>query len=349
MRIGVLTGGGDCPGLNAAIRGVAQRAWALKDEVYGIRGGWTGLMGEGDVYPLVMEDVLGIINLSGTILGTSRTNPAKIEGGFEQALATLARNGMDGLVAIGGDDTLGVSATLFQKGFKVVGVPKTIDNDLALTDFCIGFDTASNIVAEALDRLQGTARSHMRIMVVEVMGREAGWLAIVGGMAGGADHIAIPEVPVHIDELIAHAEQRAKTRRFGVMVIAEGTEVHGLSAPEDDPTLVDQFGHVRLADRGIAQRVADEIERRTGIETRVTVLGHVQRGGTPTVRDRYQSMLVGSAAVDFLHRDLAGNMAAVRGQDIVPVLLSEVAGKNNLVPPELYAMGREFFRTWTWV
>jgi len=345
LRIGVLTGGGDCSGLNAAILGVAQRAWSLQDEVYGIGRGWAGLMGEGEVFPLAKEDVVGIITQSGTILGTSRTNPAKIEGGFDQALATLKRNGIEGLVAIGGDDTLGVSAKLHERGFDVVGIPKTIDNDLPCTDFCIGFDTAANIVAEALDRLQGTARSHARIMVVEVMGREAGWLSIVGGTAGGADFIAIPEVPVHIDELVAHAEQRGKTHRFGVMAIAEGAEVDGMEGPTDEQGAVDAFGHVRLADRGVAQRVADEIERRTGIETRVTVLGHVQRGGTPTVHDRYVSMLLGAAAVDYLHGGLGGNMTAYKGQEIVPVPLAEVAGKNSLVTPEIYATVRQFFGT----
>jgi 6-phosphofructokinase len=225
----------------------------------------------------------------------------------------------------------------------VVGVPKTIDNDIPLTDFCIGFDTAANVVAEALDRLQGTARSHMRTMVVEVMGRESGWLAIVGGMAGGADFIAIPEVPVSIDDLITHVRRRSESRRFSVMVIAEGTEVIGMETAPVSPTTLDEFGHVRLAERGIAQRVADHIERVTGMETRVTVLGHLQRGGTPTVRDRYMSILVASAAVDFLHRDLAGSMTAVRGHEIVPVALSEIAGKTNLVPPQLYEMGSRFF------
>ena len=319
MRIGVLTGGGDCSGLNAAILGVAQRAWSLQDEVYGIGRGWAGLMGEGEVFPLAKEDVVGIITQSGTILGTSRTNPAKIEGGFDQALATLKRNGIEGLVAIGGDDTLGVSAKLAERGF--------------------------NVVAEEIYRLQTTARSHGRILVVEVMGREAGWLSIVGGTAGGADFIAIPEVPVHIDELVAQAEQCGKTQGFAVMAIAEGAEIGGMAGPTDEPGSVDAFGHVRLADRGVAQRVADEIERRTGIETRVTVLGHVQRGGTPTIRDRYVSMLMGAAAVDYLHRGLGGNMTAYKGQEIVPVPLAEVAGKNSLVTPEIYATVRQFFGT----
>jgi 6-phosphofructokinase len=343
LRIGVLTGGGDCAGLNAAILGVAKRAWSLQDEVYGIGRGWAGLMGEGEVYPLGKDDIRGIITQSGTILRTSRTNPAKIEGGYDQALATLKRNGIGGLVAIGGDDTLGVSAKLAERGFNVVGVPKTIDNDLPSTDFCIGFDTAANVVALEIDRLQATARSHGRILVVEVMGREAGWLSIVGGTAAGADFIAIPEVPVHIDELAAQAEWCGKTQGFGVMAIAEGAEIDGMEGPSDEPGAVDAFGHVRLAHRDLAQRVADEIERRTGIETRSVVLGHVQRGGTPTIHDRYVSMLLGSAAVDYLHGGLGGNMAAYRAEEIVPVPLAEVAGKVRLVTPEIYEMVSRFF------
>jgi 6-phosphofructokinase 1 len=290
-----------------------------------------------------MQDVHGAIQLSGTILATSRTNPAKREGGLDEVTNNLKRYGFDALVAIGGDDTLGVAAVLAERGLNVVGVPKTIDNDIPLTDFCIGFDTAANVVAEALDRLQGTARSHMRTMVVEVMGRESGWLAIVGGMAGGADFITIPEVPVSIDDLIAHVTRRLQSRRFSVIVIAEGTEVIGLEKAAARPTSLDEFGHVRLSERGIAQRVADQIEHVTGVETRVTVLGHLQRGGTPTVRDRYMSILIGSAAVDFLHRGLAGSMTAVKGHEIVPIRLSEIVGKTNLVPPQLYEMGSRFF------
>jgi 6-phosphofructokinase len=322
---------------------VVQRGWALGDEVHGVRNGWAGLLGEGDLHPLTMDDIRGIIHLSGTVLGTSRTNPTRTERGLEQVVDTLRRHGIDALIAIGGDDTLGVSAKLHETGFKVVGIPKTIDNDVPSTDFCIGFDTATGCIAEALDRLHGTARAHLRIMVVEVMGRETGWLAIVGGMAGGADFIAIPEVPVHIDDLAEHAKRRIETRQFGVMVIAEGTQVDGLGVPPGRPMTVDEFGHVRLAERGIAQRVADEIERRTGIETRVTVLGHLQRGGTPSVRDRFVSMLMGSAAVDFIHSDHLGCMTALRGQDIVPVPLAEVAGRANLVSVETYEMARRFF------
>ena len=344
MRIAVLTGGGDCPGLNAAIRGVAQRGWTMEDEVYGVHYGWAGLLGEGDMHLLNPSEVRDIVGLSGTMLGTSRTNPASTKDGFDQVMGSLKRHGIDALVAIGGDDTLGVGAQLHELGVKVVGIPKTIDNDIPETDFCIGFDTATGVVADAVDRLHSTAKSHLRIMVVEVMGRDTGWLAIVGGVAAGADFIAIPEVPLHIDDIVEHATHRIETHRFGVMVVAEGTQVQGLKLAAASTDTHDEFGHIRLAERGVAQRIADEIEGRTGIETRVTVLGHLQRGGTPSVRDRYISTLMGSAAVDFLHRDLFGCMAALKGQEIVCVPLVEVAGKTHGVPPELYEAGRRFFR-----
>jgi 6-phosphofructokinase 1 len=345
LRIAVLTGGGDCPGLNAAIRAVAQRGWTMDDEVCGIHYGWSGLTGEGEMHTLSPIEVRDILHESGTMLGTSRTNPGRSKEDLEEVVRNLRRHAIDGLVAIGGDDTLSVAAKLHEAGVKVVGIPKTIDNDVPGTDFCIGFDTATGVIADALDRLLSTAKSHARIMVTEVMGRDTGWLAVVGGLAGGADFIAIPEVPVHIDYIIEHAAQHIATHRFSVMAIAEGTQVEGLEVPKAEVDASDQFGHVRLADRGIAQRVADEIERRTGIDTRVTVLGHLQRGGTPSVRDRYISTLMGSAAVDFLHRDILGCMTSLKGQEIVSVPLSEIAGKTWSVPPELYELGRRFFRT----
>ncbi|MGD0115999.1 MAG: ATP-dependent 6-phosphofructokinase [Dehalococcoidia bacterium] len=345
MRIAVLTGGGDCPGLNAAIRAVAQRGWTMDDEVWGVHNGWAGLLGEGDMHRLTAMEVRDILHESGTMLGTSRTNPGRSASDMATVIENLRRHNIDGLVGIGGDDTLSVAAKLDDAGVKVVGIPKTIDNDLPETDFCIGFDTATGVIADGLDRLLSTAKSHGRIMVMEVMGRDTGWLAIVGGMAGGADFIAIPEVPLDIDYVVDHARQRMETHHFSVMVIAEGTQLKGLELPVGEVDDSDQFGHVRLVERGIAQHVADEIERRTGIDTRVTVLGHLQRGGTPSVHDRYYSMLLGSAAVDFLHRDLAGNMTALKGQSIVPVRLAEIAGKTRFVPPELYEMGQRFFRT----
>lgn len=344
MRIAVLTGGGDCPGLNAAIRAVAQRGWTMDDEVWGIHYGWAGLLGEGEMHLLMPMEVRDILHEGGTMLGTSRTNPGRNASDMAIVIENLRKHKVDGLVAIGGDDTLSVAAKLHAAGVKVVGVPKTIDNDVPGTDFCIGFDTATGVVADAVDRLHSTAKSHLRIMVVEVMGRDTGWLAIVGGVAAGADFIAIPEVPLHIDDIVEHATHRIETHRFGVMVVAEGTQVQGLKLAAASTDTHDEFGHIRLAERGVAQRIADEIEGRTGIETRVTVLGHLQRGGTPSVRDRYISTLMGSAAVDFLHRDLFGCMAALKGQEIVCVPLVEVAGKTHGVPPELYEAGRRFFR-----
>ncbi len=345
MRIAVLTGGGDCPGLNAAIRAVAQRGWTMEDEVWGIHNGWAGLLGEGEMHRLIPMEVRDILHESGTMLGTSRTNPGRSAADMATVVENLRRHSIDGLVAIGGDDTLSVAAKLNDAGVKVVGIPKTIDNDVPETDFCIGFDTATGVIADGLDRLLSTAKSHGRIMVMEVMGRDTGWLAIVGGMAGGADFIAIPEVPLEIDYVVNHARHRMETHHFSVMVVAEGTQLQGLDLPVGEVNVSDQFGHVRLVERGIGQHVADEIERRTGIDTRVTVLGHLQRGGTPSVHDRYYSTLLGSAAVDFLHRDLAGNMTALKGQAIVPVPLASIAGKTRFVPPELYEMGQRFFRT----
>ena len=347
LRIAVLTGGGDCPGLNAAIRAVAQRGWTMDDEVYGIHYGWAGLLGDGDMRLLTPADVRDILREGGTMLGTSRTNPGRSQETLNEVIGNLARYGIDGLVAIGGDDTLSVAAKLSAAGVKVVGVPKTIDNDLPETDFCIGFDTATGVVTDALDRLHSTAKSHERLMIIEVMGRHAGWLAIVGGMAGGADFITIPEVPVDIDYLVEHARHRIETHRYGLIVVAEGTHVTGLNVDSVEGTQVDasdEFGHVKLANRGVGQRIADEIERRLGVDTRVTVLGHLQRGGTPSVRDRYYSTLVGSAAVDFLHRGTTGVMVAVHGSQIVPVPLEQIAGKTRTVEPELFEMGRRFFR-----
>ncbi|HUS82584.1 MAG TPA: ATP-dependent 6-phosphofructokinase [Dehalococcoidia bacterium] len=345
MRIAVLTGGGDCPGLNAAIRAVAQRGWIMEDEVCGVHYGWSGLIGESEMHVLTPIEVRDILHESGTVLGTSRVNPGRSRESLDEVVGNLRRNAIDALVTIGGDDTLSVAAKLHEAGVAVVGIPKTIDNDIPGTDFCIGFDTATGVVADALDRLLSTAKSHARIMVVEVMGRDTGWLAVVGGLGGGADFIAIPEVPVHIDYIVEHARQRIAAHRFSVMAVAEGTHIQGLEVPSGHVDASDQFGHVRLSERGIAQRIADEVEHRTGVDTRVTVLGHLQRGGTPSVRDRYISTLMGSAAVDFMHRDVLGCMTALKGQEIVPVPLSEIAGKTWSVPPELYDLGRRYFRT----
>src|SRR5207342_1317686 len=281
-RVGVLTGGGDCPGLNAVIRAVARRCFSRGYAVVGIADGWRGLV-ENDLEPLTAREVTGILPRGGTIIGTSRTNPYKIDGGVERVLRHFAEAGFDGLVAIGGEDTLGVASRLYaEHGFPVVGVPKTIDNDLSGTDYTFGFDTAVSIATEAIDRLHTTAESHNRVMVVEVMGRHAGWIAVHSGIAGGADVILIPEIPVDFDEVAETIRKRhARGKNFSIVVVSEGTELPGLAADGE----TDEFGHVTLSKRGVGETLGHEIEERTGFETRVTVLGHVQRGGTPTARD----------------------------------------------------------------
>ena len=341
MRIGVLTGGGDCPGLNAAIRAIAHRAWMRGDEVYGFREGWAGLLGEGNSLLLTSEEVSGILHLGGTILGSSRTNPARDEGEMRQVEENLRQRNIDGLAAIGGDDTLSVAAKLAERGFAVVGVPKTIDNDVPGTDYCIGFDTAVTIVGEALDRLHTTAESHRRIIVVEVMGRDAGWLAMAGGVGGGADLIIIPEDAVQLDAVLRHVEDRMRTRRFSIVVVAEGAQVDGVD-PGIAAGMVDQFGHAQLATRGIGTRLAEAIEERTGVEARVTVLGHVQRGGSPSMFDRVLATRMGAAAVDFLHEGRTGVITGMQGLDIVGVPLADVVGHNRTVDKRFFHLVRRF-------
>jgi 6-phosphofructokinase 1 len=341
MRIGVLTGGGDCPGLNAAIRAIAHRAWMHGDEVTGFREGWAGLLGEGMSLPLTAEEVAGILHLGGTILGSSRTNPARSEEEMRQVEQNLLARDIEGLVTIGGDDTLSVSAKLAERGFAVVGVPKTIDNDVYGTDYCIGFDSATAIVGEALDRLHTTAESHRRVMVVEVMGRDAGWLALTGGVGGGADMIIIPEESVTLEQVIHHVQHRMEVRRFSIVVVAEGAHVGGVDSG-DAGGKVDQFGHAQLATRGIGTRLAEAVEQRTGVEARVTVLGHVQRGGSPTMFDRMLASRMGAAAVDYLHEGRTGVIAAAQGLDIVPVPLSEVLGHNRTVDSRFFKLVRQF-------
>jgi 6-phosphofructokinase 1 len=341
MRIGVLTGGGDCPGLNAAIRAITYRAWMLGDEVWGIREGWAGLLGDGDAHVLTPDEIAGILPLGGTILGSSRTNPARDEREMRQVEENLRSRGIEALVTIGGDDTLSVSAKLSERGFAVVGVPKTIDNDVPHTDYCIGFDSAVDIVGEALDRLHTTAEAHRRVMVVEVMGRDAGWLAMAGGIGGGADLIIIPEEPITLDQVVQHVNHRMDTRRFSIVVVAEGASIEGLESALSE-TQVDQFGHAQLAARGIGTRLAEAIEARTANEARVTVLGHVQRGGSPSMFDRLLATRLGVAAVDYVHDGVTGVMAALQGLDIVPVLFSSVLGHNRRVDRRFFRLVRQF-------
>ena len=341
MKVGVLTGGGDCPGLNAVIRAVVRRG--VKDfgfEFVGFRDGWRGPL-ENVTTELGVDQVRGILPRGGTILGSSRTNPFKVEGGVEQITANLEANGVDALVAIGGEDTLGVATKLHDLGVNVVGVPKTIDNDLSATDFTFGFDTAVNIAMEAIDRLHTTAESHHRVLVVELMGRHAGWIALHAGMAGGANVILIPEKPFDIAKVCALVEERFKSQYAPIIVVSEGA----VPADGTGMTLVsgekDAFGHVRLG--GIGDRLASEIESRTGKEARAVVLGHVQRGGTPSAFDRWLATRFGLHAIAAVAEGDFGTMMALRGTDIVRVPLADGTGELKLVKPEEYAEAEVLF------
>ncbi len=345
MRVGVLTGGGDCPGLNAVIRAVVRTGSFDHDiEFVGFRDGWRGPL-EADTQPLNVQAVRGILPRGGTILGSSRTNPlaesATRDGmtGLQRIGENLALLGIDALIAIGGEDTLGVAAQLWRSGLEVVGVPKTIDNDLGATDYTFGFDTAVNIAMEAIDRLHTTAESHHRALIVEVMGRNAGWIALHAGLAGGANVILIPEHPFDLDEVCEYVRKRFEIRYAPIVVVAEGAHQKE-SEQVDDPKL-DSFGHARLG--GIGQLLADEIERRTGKEARAAVLGHIQRGGTPTAFDRVLATRFGIHAIRAVAEGASGVMVALRDTEIVRVPLTEAVDKLKLVPPERYAEAEVFF------
>ena len=346
MRIGILTGGGDCPGLNAVIRAVVRRSTDRGHEVVGVRDGWKGLT-DGLFAPLGRREVSGILPRGGTILGTTRTNPYKVEGGVEAVLRNFEEQRLDALVAIGGEDTLGVAARLYSEhDFPVVGVPKTIDNDLAGTDYTFGFDTAVTIATEAIDRLHTTAESHNRVMVVEVMGRHTGWIAVMSGIAGGADVILIPEQPVTVEDACHELAKRHDTGKdFSIVVVSEGYELTFRSGERrlvaGDARQTDDFGHVVLG--GVGGALAREIEERTGFETRVTVLGHVQRGGTPTARDRVLATRFGLRAADLADGHRFGRMAALQGDAIVDISLEEATKELKTVPPEWYEVARAFF------
>lgn len=343
MRIGVLTGGGDVPGLNAAIRAVARRAYQLGWEVMAVRKGWAGMV-EGLIDPLLPDDVSGILHLGGTILGASRTNPLRDEKEMQAVFDNFKKFELDALVAIGGDDTLGVALGLHEQGFKVVGVPKTMDNDVAETEYCIGFDTAVNTVAEALDKLHTTATAHHRVIVVEVMGRNAGWVATVGGLAGGADLIMIPEISITLERVAEHIKNRwDRGKEFSIIVIAEGAEVPGLANDADLLSEKDDFGHIRLDKRSIGERVARSLEDLTDFETRAVVLGHLQRGGTPTVFDRLLATRLGVAAVNLVQEKQFGYMVALRANKIVPVPLSIALAYNRTVDTELFRLAETFY------
>jgi ATP-dependent phosphofructokinase / diphosphate-dependent phosphofructokinase len=345
-KVGILTGGGDCPGLNAVIRAVVRRLVMQGWEAVGVREGWRGLV-DGEFAPLGLRDVSGILPRGGTILGTTRTNPYKLDGGVEKVLAAVSREGLDALVAIGGEDTLGVAARLYREhDVPVVGVPKTIDNDLNATDYTFGFDTAVSIATEAIDRLHTTAESHNRVMVCEVMGRHTGWIAVHAGIAGGADVILIPEQPITVEEACALIQRRHQAGKdFSIVVVSEGYELTYASGETrlvaEEARASDQFGHVRLG--GVGDALAHEIEERTGYETRVTVLGHVQRGGTPTARDRVLASRYGLKAADLVLAGAFGRMTALHGDAIVDVSLDEATAQLKTVPAEWYEVAKAFF------
>jgi phosphofructokinase-like protein len=340
MRIGILTGGGDCPGLNAVIRAVVRKGVEQHgDEVVGFRDGWRGVL-DGDVVALDVAAVRGLLPRGGTVLGTSRTNPFALDGGPERVLATLERLGIEALVPIGGEDTLGVAARLGEHGVQVVGVPKTIDNDLEGTDYTFGFDTAVGVAMEAIDRLHTTGDSHHRTLVVEVMGRHAGWIALHAGMAGGANIVLIPERPFDLDAVVAHCLHRFESGYSPIIVVSEGARpADGDLVTSTGPA--DAFGHVRLG--GIGAALAQVVEERTGREARAVVLGHVQRGGTPSQFDRVLATRFGLAAVDAVHDGASGVMVALRGTDVVRVPLAEATARLKLVPLERYAEAEVFF------
>ncbi len=340
MRIGILTGGGDCPGLNAVIRAVVRKGIAEHgDEIVGFRDGWRGVL-EGDTVPMDLAAVRGILPRGGTVLGTSRTNPYAVEEGPDRVLATLERLGIEALVPIGGEDTLGVATKLAEGGLAVVGVPKTIDNDLDGTDYTFGFDTAVGVAMEAIDRLHTTGDSHHRTLVVEVMGRHAGWIALHAGMAGGANVILIPENPFDVDGVVAHCQHRFDSGYSPIVVVSEGAK------PKDGDLILstgekDAFGHVRLG--GIGPALASLIEERTGREARAVVLGHIQRGGTPSAFDRVLATRFGLAAIDAVHDGQSGVMVALRGTDIVRVPLADGTGELKTVPISRYDEAEVFF------
>jgi 6-phosphofructokinase 1 len=344
MKVAVLTGGGDCPGLNAVIRAIVRRGARHGFEVMGLRDGWKGLL-ENDHFRLTRETTSGILHRGGTILGTSRVNPFKVENGLEKVMQTVEQNQIGAVIAIGGEGTLSAATRMSQEGLKVVGVPKTIDNDLNGTDYTFGFDTAVGIATEAIDRLHSTAESHKRVIVCEVMGRHVGWIATYAGIAGGADVILVPEIPVELDKVAEHIMRRHSTgRSFSIVVVAEGTRIKFAEGDAEQIVtsgLLDEAGRPRLG--GVGAYIAQEIEKRTGCETRVSVLGHIQRGGIPTSWDRVLATRFGVHACDMVQRGEWGKMAALRGIDIVSVDLELATKELKRVPEEFFEVAQVFF------
>ncbi len=339
-RIGMLTGGGDCPGLNAVIRGVVMTAKASGWQVIGFKQGWKGII-QNNFVELTQDSVSEILWRGGTILGTSRTNPYKKAGDVERVRRSIKKNKLDALIAIGGEDTLGAGNKLFKDGMPVIGVPKTIDNDLNATDYTFGYDTALNIATECLDRIRTTAESHDRVMVVEIMGRHAGWIALEAGIAGGADVVLIPEVSMSINEICGYiTKQRARGKNFSVIAVSEGFAIKGEELVKAKKE-IDAFGHVILG--GVGDRLAKLIEKKTGYETRSTVLGHIQRGGTPTAFDRVLGTRMGVKAVQLVQEGKFGQMVSLCGRDIVSVSLQEAVGELKTVPAGMYELAKIFF------
>jgi phosphofructokinase-like protein len=339
--VGVLTGGGDCPGLNPAIRGCVYRGLDHDFRFVGLADGWKGLV-EGLTLPLGLEQVQEIVNRGGTILGTSRTNPFKREGGVESCLKQFEALGLDALVAMGGEDTLGVAARLFREhGVNVVGVPKTMDNDLSATDFTFGFDTSVTVAVEAAERLVDTGRSHNRVMVLEVMGRHAGWVALYTGLGAGADWILLPEYEVDVEAMCDHLKKVHARRRVALVVASEGIKIPGSEEGKEE---LDEFGHMILRKRGVADQLTQLIEDQTGIETRSAVIGHIQRGGAPTLFDRILGTRVGALAADLVAEGKFGQMAALRGNDVVPVSLEEATAELKTVPSGWKSFMDVFFK-----
>lgn len=337
MRIGMLTGGGDCPGLNAVIRAVVRKGiWHYNDEFVGFLEGWRGVLDDRTM-PLNLETTSGILHRGGTILRSSRTNVKKIEGGFERCLQVIAAHKLDALIAMGGDDTQSISVELAKRGVNCVGVPKTIDNDLSGTDACFGFDTAVTIATEAVDRLHSTTEAHSRVQVVEVMGRDAGWIAITAGIAGGADVVLAPEKPIDIDDVVRVLRARWESgKRFAVVVVAEGAQFPHVEGQFSVGEKKDSFGHVRLS--GIGQALAEEIEKRTGYETRSVNLGHTQRGGTPTAYDRMLATRYGIAAIDLVHAGRFGRLVVLKGTAISDIPIEDAIAKTRTVGEDLFAV-----------
>jgi len=343
MRVGILTGGGDCPGLNAVIRAIVRKGIQDGHSFVGLANGWAGAMDDSHAAELDHASTSGILHRGGTILGTSRTNPFKSDGGADRVKATLEAQGIEALIPIGGEDTLGVARRLWEEHrVPVVGVPKTIDNDLGSTDFTFGFQTAVQIATDAIDRLHTTAESHNRVMVVEVMGRHAGWIAVYSGMAGGADVVLVPERPFDVEEVCDSLRRRHESgRTFSIVVVAEGAERAGGDGPTAGEGVVDEFGHARLG--GIGVDLEHEIEERTGFESRVTILGHVQRGGTPTAYDRVLATPKRVAAIDAVSEGAFGTMVALHATAIRQVELEEALREPKLLDPALYETAEVFF------